>query len=71
MKTSTNKKIAGDNSLETLGSREMPIFEFVQAYEEYYQSDRRDRSKILAALDALTIAHMAETFEWAAGPHRR
>lgn len=71
MKTSTNKKIDDDNSLEPLGSRELAIFEFVQAYEEYYGNDRRDRSKILAALDALTMAHMAETFEWAAGPHRR
>jgi hypothetical protein len=60
------------NPLRALArTRDWKMWEFVQAWEDRYRKHVGSEDKILVALDALTMAHLAATFEWANGPHKR
>jgi hypothetical protein len=47
-------------------NEEKAIRRLIAAWEKYQGGG--DPDKLEAALDALTVAHVAATFEWASGP---
>jgi hypothetical protein len=72
MVATKNKKNNVDEPTRALAcTRDLKMWEFVEAWEDHYRKHVGSKDKIIVALDALTLAHLASTFEWANGPHKR
>jgi len=65
MSKSTNKKSVEVDSLDALyRKRDDALARVVKVFEK---SETADKDELNRALDALTVAHIAATFEWASG----
>jgi hypothetical protein len=64
--------VTKEESLDLLEvRRDVALFDLAEKHREYYDYGEGSVDEILKALDAVTIAHLAATFKWASGPHKR
>jgi hypothetical protein len=64
--------VTKEESLDLLEARrDAALSELAEKHREYYDHGEGSVDEILKALDAATIAHLAATFKWANGPHKR
>jgi hypothetical protein len=71
MEKSKKKKSNERNSPDALYcKRDKALERLVAAFEKYGAAGEDHEDELNTALDALTIAHVAVTFEWANGPHK-
>ena len=70
MTKSKKKQSSERNSLDALYLKRDRALERVVATWGKHGATSEEPEELNKALDALTIAHVAATFEWASGPHK-
>jgi hypothetical protein len=64
--------VTEEESLDLLEARRnAALSDLAEKHRELYDYGEGSVEEILKALDAVTVAHLAATFKWANGPHKR